>query len=596
MIEKHYQFKYEDKPKAFSKWLKQNADVEYLILNGTIHFADIVLYDDDICHLLSLKSINITDLQVVKADYDEFELSYVENGEQVPLFLKMILNNDYCTLFSIENGTVYSADHKMLVHTVDCEQMTVPQGVEHIGKAAFFAYEFNSISLPTTLRSIGDYSFCWCEKSEKIVIPESVTRLGKWSFAYTEFSNIVLSDGIEELPEGCFHCIAFLEKFNFPKSLKYIRHENGLHFFMEKWNVVLPEGVEVIEYSAFNDIKSIYIPSTVRYLASDWFWNCSYFGEEEPRQPKIKVSPGNPYFRVEKNKLVRNCVPNQESQREFSRKVLEYIDSQTLREYLQQRDLLFSPVEMIVIAINSKEKSRRTAMHFLYELANTTFLTETDRLYLDFEMKRLLYIHWQFNSNWEGERYVVAYGRNDFDEKWKRIGKFTSACHTLEFEKRKLLDKYKYIKVYQYKTNAPDKSAIGSYTLGEYYRPENYWVANIDLKIPTKLKAAIRKDLNLPKNARIDIFNTLSYRYIPLPIPYKRGDVVKRFGSNDKYVVIAAEMVSDERVKWCDDTDMAITVAPEEYTDLVRSCGDGEPPEDVWAAHNHFSIFELEKA
>ena len=595
MVEKHYEFKIDDEAKAFTKWLKQNGDVEHLVLSGEMHFADIVIYDDDMWKL-PLKSVDIADLQVGMLDMDEFQFMYVDNGEQVPPLLKMILNKDYSAQFVVENGEIYSADHKMLVHTKERKQIAVKNGVEHIGKTAFFAYTFNTISLPTTLRSIGDYAFCWCENENEIRLPQSVIRLGEWAFAYSDFSTVTLPDTIEELPEYCFHCMNFMEKFEFPKSLKYIRCGNGLGIASEKWEVVLPEGVEVVEYFAFNYIKSIYIPSSVKHLDSDWFWDCSYFGEEAPRQPKIYVSPDNRYFGIEKGKLVRNYVADEESQREFSRKVLDCIDSEALREHLRKLDLLFTPVEMIVIAINTRGKHGRDARQFLYELANTTFLTETDRLYLDFEMKRLQYIWDQFNNNWYGQRYLVAFGRNSYNEKWKRIGKFTTPCATLDFEKRKLHDKYKYIHVYQYDVNDPDKNEIGSYTLSEDYRQENFWVANIDLKVPQKLKSAIRKEQNLPKNQPIDISNTLSMRYILLPIPFKRGDVVRLLDSDLLYVVIDAEMVSDHRMKWCDDTDMSITVAPAEYTDLVRSCGDGELPEEVWLAHNHISIFELDMA
>ena len=594
MVEKHYEFRIEDKANVFTKWLKQNSDVEHLVLSGVIHYADFVIYADAI-QKLPLKIVDIADLQAGTLEFDEFELAYVDNGVQVPPLLKMILNKDYCTQFVVENGEIYSADHKMLIHTKERKQIAVKSGVEHIGKAAFFAYTFDSISLPTTLRSIGDYAFCWCECENEIRLPQSVTRLGEWAFAYSEFSTVTLPDTIEELPQYCFHCMNNLDGFVFPKSLKYIRCGNGLNILASKWDVVLPEGVEVVEYFAFNDIKSIYLPSTVRHLDSDWFWDCSYIGDEAPRQPKIDVSPDNRYFRMEKGKLVRNYVADEESQRDFSRKVLDYIDSEALRKHLRKLDLLFSPVEMMVIAINTRGKHGRDARRFLYELNDESFLTETNRLYLDFEMKRLQYIWDQFNNNWNGQRYFVAYGRNSYNEKWKRIGKITSPRAMLDFEKRKPHDKYKYIKVYQYDANDPDKHEIGSYTLSEDYTQENFWVANIDLKIPQKLKSAIRKEQNLPKNQPIDVYNTLSMRYIYLPTPFKRGDEVRLLDSDLLYVVIDAEMVSDHRMKWCDDTDMSITVAPAEYTDLVRSCGDGELPEEVWLAHNHISIFELDK-
>ena len=54
---------------------------------------------------------------------------------------------------------------------------------------------------------------------------------------------------------------------NFPPYLKAIRSGNALNF-ETTLDVVLPEGFESLEDDTFNIVDSIYLPSTVKEVAS----------------------------------------------------------------------------------------------------------------------------------------------------------------------------------------------------------------------------------------------------------------------------------------------------------------------------------------
>ena len=50
--------------------------------------------------------------------------------------------------------------------------------------SAFYDCEFTSITLPSTLKTIGDYAFYYCGSLTGITIPNSVTSIGKNAFEY----------------------------------------------------------------------------------------------------------------------------------------------------------------------------------------------------------------------------------------------------------------------------------------------------------------------------------------------------------------------------------------------------------------------------
>ena len=81
----------------------------------------------------------------------------------------------------------------------DLVKVTVPEGVESIGKDAFLFSGLSEISLPKTLKSIG--SNC---------------------FYYTDLTQIVIPEGVTRLEDATFGACAGLEKVTLPSTLNYI--------------------------------------------------------------------------------------------------------------------------------------------------------------------------------------------------------------------------------------------------------------------------------------------------------------------------------------------------------------------------------------
>lgn len=71
-------------------------------------------------------------------------------------------------------------------YAAHCESLpsnlSIPEGVESIGNAAFFQTAIEKVHLPTTLKNIGTGAFSHCEDLVEINIPAAIETIGMNSF------------------------------------------------------------------------------------------------------------------------------------------------------------------------------------------------------------------------------------------------------------------------------------------------------------------------------------------------------------------------------------------------------------------------------
>ena len=261
------------------------------VLFGDINQDDII--DNDDVSLLSDYLANTTDFnktQEILADVtgdnaigigDLTCLSRVVGGQQsiegMPIYA-ILIDSGFCgkngsnvkymlktdgTLVIFGEGdmadySISSSANKYVPWKAFSEQIItvqVNEGVTSIGASAFqdygrykTRYEEDSIEyvfLPSSLTTIGDSAFLWCDSIEEIIIPNSVTKIGDFAFTHcSKLSNITLSINLSNISEALFeHC----------NSLKSIK---------------IPNSVKTIGASAFEDsgIETLTIPNTVQQI------------------------------------------------------------------------------------------------------------------------------------------------------------------------------------------------------------------------------------------------------------------------------------------------------------------------------------------
>ena len=103
------------------------------------------------------------------------------------------------------------------------------------------------------------------------VIPEGVTKIGKDSFNGSQISSVIIPEGVEEIEFGAFRNCFNLSKVQLPNSLKKV----GQQAFAATGLVSLhiPEGVTEIGFAAFFNsraLRHISIPSTMEKIVNSF--------------------------------------------------------------------------------------------------------------------------------------------------------------------------------------------------------------------------------------------------------------------------------------------------------------------------------------
>lgn len=102
--------------------------------------------------------------------------------------------------FCVIDGALYSKDGKIL-YSVPNRYRTdfiIPEGVEEIAEMAFMnMYELNQITLPSTLRIIGDRAFQGCNKVETIRLPIGLVEVEKlFLFSCDRLKTVIMESNV----------------------------------------------------------------------------------------------------------------------------------------------------------------------------------------------------------------------------------------------------------------------------------------------------------------------------------------------------------------------------------------------------------------
>lgn len=130
--------------------------------------------------------------------------------------------------------------------------ITLPEGIDYIGKNAFEDSGIESIKIPKSVRCIEDEAFAYCSMLTSITLPEELQELG----------------------EDAFYRCTSLTSATMPSTLTEIRGFNGCASLK---SVVLSENTVIIDANAFegcSSLKSITIPNTLTEIGKYAFSDC----------------------------------------------------------------------------------------------------------------------------------------------------------------------------------------------------------------------------------------------------------------------------------------------------------------------------------
>lgn len=141
-----------------------------------------------------------------------------------------------------------------------------------------YAESIKTISLPSGLLSIGDFSFYGCRNLTSIRFPDKVIDIGEYAFAQcTKMQQLYFGNGLEKLGEGAFQGCESLREVSIPESLTEI----GAKAFYRCYGLqmlFIPETVKNIGSSAFSyctGLVRVIVNAPISSLPGWMFYGCN---------------------------------------------------------------------------------------------------------------------------------------------------------------------------------------------------------------------------------------------------------------------------------------------------------------------------------
>lgn len=220
------------------------------------------------------------------AEIDEYGVLYSQDGKRL---LRYSMDELSTTGWNDETST---GDLDVEFGTQKIQSLTdytVKNGTEIICNNAFSGCEaINTITLPETIKQIGEWAFFSCENLEQIYIQEGVQQVGDYAFmGCVNLQEITLPSTIEKIGleafQGIQNIISQTSEYNVMGNCLYSKDKKTLiYFFQNGLNFLeIPYGVEIIGENAFEDscISEVILPTSLKEIKDCAFVRCKELQE-----------------------------------------------------------------------------------------------------------------------------------------------------------------------------------------------------------------------------------------------------------------------------------------------------------------------------
>lgn len=241
-------------------------------------------------HLMSL----VTKANIIEGKKDEYGVIYSKDGERLLQFGNLNLEQ-----YTIKQGTKVICDEAFYCSSI--RTITIPQSVKIIGNKSFMGCSsIQNIFIPYGVSSIGNDAFSFCETLKTITISNSVTTIGKTAFAGCKsLIDVKIPKSVKSIGVGAFSSCNSLKSVNIPdsvisigsyafsfcKSLQSIKLSNSISSINEGtfascrvlYSINIPDSVTSIGNCAFQgciSLKTINIPDQITNIGKKVFDNC----------------------------------------------------------------------------------------------------------------------------------------------------------------------------------------------------------------------------------------------------------------------------------------------------------------------------------
>ena len=173
------------------------------------------------------------------------------------------------------SGTGEIPDYASVMDTSSCSALVVEDGITSIGDEVFQSGGFESVSLPSTLETIGEGAFLGCPDLTSVTIPDGVTSIGSSAFGSCDsLTSVTMPDSVTSLGDYAFAYCYGLTEVKLSAGLTSVG-ESTFNSCGSLTSIDIPEGVTEIGSEAFGNCTSlteVTIPESVADIARSVFY------------------------------------------------------------------------------------------------------------------------------------------------------------------------------------------------------------------------------------------------------------------------------------------------------------------------------------
>ena len=211
---------------------------------------------------------------------DEYGVKYSRDGKKLLKASSSLREKEYV----VREGTEVICDRALQSTGVSFydvssfQSVTIPNSVKSIGNNAFYlCSSLQSITIPNSVTSIGDGAFSLCTSLQSITIPNSVTSIGDEAFyCCKSLQSITIPNSVTSIGDSTFYWCESLQSVTIPNSVTKIG-DYAFHWCESLQSVTIPNSVTSIGDNAFcgcKSLQSITIPNSVTSIGDQAFYWC----------------------------------------------------------------------------------------------------------------------------------------------------------------------------------------------------------------------------------------------------------------------------------------------------------------------------------